>query len=284
MRGGYIKLHRRFTKWGWYNDPNTARVFIHLLLTASWEECEYHGHKIKPGQVVTGRKMLAKDLKMSEKQIRTALEHLQSTNEITIQVTNRFSIITVVNWGKYQVLETERASKGPADSAKKHEKYKKSASKTASNGPATPIEISSDTAHVQPTKGQQSGQQGANKGPAKGHIKEYKNIKEVGGQPSFDSVLSLFKERGYKSNPQRFFDYYQGTGWKRKNGKVITDWVKVAEEWELREKEPPKGKSNVPFIQEPPKYKEFEPEPEKERTQMPDSIRNKFKVVKGGAE
>ena len=35
---------------------------------------------------------------------------------------------------------------------------------------------------------------------------------------------------------------------------------------------------------EPPKYKEFGPEQEKERTQMPDSIRNKFKIVKGGAE
>ncbi len=244
MRGGYIKLHRKFTKWEWYHDPNTARVFLHLLLTASWEECEYHGYKIKPGQVVTGRKKLAKELKLSEKAIRTALDHLKSTNEVAIKTTNRFSIITIVNWRKYQLGESERANKR--------------ASKTANKGPA--------------------------KGPKGATLKKEKNIKEIGGQPDFDSVLSLFRERGYKSNPQRFFDYYQSTGWKRKNGKAITDWIKVAEEWEAREQEPPKGKSNVPFIQEPPKYKEFEPEPVKERTQMPDSIRNKFKVVKGGTE
>lgn len=244
MRGGYIKLHRKFTEWKWYHDPNTARVFLHLLLTASWEESEYRGYKIKPGQVVTGRKKLAKELKLSEKAIRTALEHLKSTNEVAIKTTNKFSIITVVNWRKYQLGESEPANKR--------------ANKTANKGPA-------------------KGQKGA-------ILKKEKNIKEVGGQPSFDSVLSFFRERGYKSNPQRFFDYYQGTGWKRKNGKAITDWIKVAEEWEAREKEPPKGKSNVPFVQEPPKYKEFEPEPEKERTQMPDSIRNKFKVVKGGTK
>lgn len=236
MRGGYIKLHRRFTRWSWYSDPNTARVFVHLLLTASWEECEFRGYKIKPGQVVTGRRKLAKDLKMSERSVRTALEHLKSTHEITIKPTHNFSIITIENWGKYQIIESNRPTNRPT------------------NAPTTD------------------------------HIKESKEYKEVGGQPDFDSVLSLFKERGYKSNPQRFFDYYQGTGWKRKNGKAITDWVKVAEEWESREKEPPQGKSNVPFVQEPPKYKEFEPEPEKERTQMPDSIRNKFKVVKGGTK
>lgn len=240
MRGGYIKLHRKFTKWGWYEDPNTKAVFIHLLLTASWEECEFRGYKIKPGQVVTGLFRLSKDLKMSVRSVRTALEHLKSTNEITIKSTNKFSIITIENWGKYQLVEFETTSK--------------TTSKTTNDRQTTD------------------------------NIKESKEYKEVGGQPSFDSVLSLFKERGYKSNPQRFFDYYQGTGWKRKNGKAITDWIKVAEEWESREKEPPQGKSNVPFIQEPPKYKEFEPEPKKERTQMPDSIRNKFKVVEGGTK
>ena len=236
MRGGYIKLHRKFTNWCWYNDVNTKAVFLHLLLTASWEECEYRGYKIKPGQVVTGRRRLAKDLKMSERSVRTALEHLKSTREITIKPTHSFSIITVVNWRKYQLGELNRPANRPTSA------------------------------------------------PASDHIKESKEYKRIGGQPDFDSVLSLFKERGYKSNPQRFFDYYHGTGWKRKNGKAITDWIKVAEEWEAREKEPPQGKSNVPFIQEPPKYKEFEPEPKKERTQMPDSIRNKFKVVKGGTK
>lgn len=99
---GYIKLHRKLLKWEWYSDPNTFRVFMHLLLTASYEENSFRGHKLKAGQVVCGRKQLAKDLGLSERSVRTALEHLKSTNEITIKTTNRFSIITIEKWAMYQ--------------------------------------------------------------------------------------------------------------------------------------------------------------------------------------
>lgn len=99
---GYIKLHRKLLKWEWYSDPNTFRVFMHLLLTASYEGNSFRGHKLKAGQVVCGRKQLAKDLGLSEQSVRTALEHLKSTNEITIRTTNRFSIITIEKWAMYQ--------------------------------------------------------------------------------------------------------------------------------------------------------------------------------------
>lgn len=99
---GYIKLHRKLLKWEWYSDPNTFRVFMHLLLTASYEENSFRGHELKAGQVVCGRKQLAKDLGLSERSVRTALEHLKSTNEITIKTTNRFSIITIEKWAMYQ--------------------------------------------------------------------------------------------------------------------------------------------------------------------------------------
>ena len=104
---GYIKLHRKLKKWGWYTDANTFRVFMHLLLIASYEDNEFRGYEIKPGQAVIGRKALAKELKMSERSVRTALEHLKTTNEITIKTTNRFSIITIENWTKYQFDDYE---------------------------------------------------------------------------------------------------------------------------------------------------------------------------------
>jgi len=108
---GYIKLHRKLLKWGWYGDTNTFRVFMHLLLIASYEDNEFRGHKIKAGQAVVGRKKLAEDLKMSEQSVRTALDHLKSTNEITIKSTNKFSVITIENWAKYQGYDEEATSK-----------------------------------------------------------------------------------------------------------------------------------------------------------------------------
>lgn len=99
---GWIKLHRKILDWEWYDDANTFRVFIHLLLKANHDPIKWHGIQIKKGQIAVGRKQLAKELKLSEKNIRTALKHLISTNEVATKTTNLFSIITITNYDKYQ--------------------------------------------------------------------------------------------------------------------------------------------------------------------------------------
>ena len=104
---GYIKLYRSILKWEWWDHINTTRVFIWLLLNAQWEDYRYRGYKVPRGSLVIGRKRMSKDLRMSEQSIRTALEHLKSTNEITIQSTNKFSLVTIVNWDKYQGKDDE---------------------------------------------------------------------------------------------------------------------------------------------------------------------------------
>lgn len=99
---GYIKLYRQFMKWEWYDDANTMRLFLHCLLKANHESRSWHGIEIKSGQLLTGRLKLAQELKLSEQQIRTSLNKLKSTNEITIESTKQYSIITVNNWNLYQ--------------------------------------------------------------------------------------------------------------------------------------------------------------------------------------
>ena len=102
MDEGYIKLFRSMTNWEWYQDTNTKAVFLHLLLNANLEETRFMNHVIPKGGLVIGRKRLAADLGISERSVRTALKHLKMTNEVTIETTNRFSIVTIVNWEKYQ--------------------------------------------------------------------------------------------------------------------------------------------------------------------------------------
>lgn len=104
---GYIKLFRKMVEWEWYGDPNTKAVFLHLLLTANYKRTRYGGITLKPGQTIIGRRALAKKLGMSEQNVRTALNHLKSTNEITIKATNRFSVVTIVNWESYQFEDGE---------------------------------------------------------------------------------------------------------------------------------------------------------------------------------
>lgn len=102
---GHIKLFRQMLDWGWYSDTNTVRVFIHILLRANYKESEYLGHKIGVGECVFGYNAWAETLGLSVRQLRTAIEHLKSTNEIRVRATNRFSVITVVKWEFWQIEE-----------------------------------------------------------------------------------------------------------------------------------------------------------------------------------
>ena len=102
LEGGFIKLHRKMTKWGWYHDANTFRLFVHLLLTANYEPRVFEGRMIERGQRAASIAGLSKETKISVRSIRTSLEHLKSTNEVTTETTPKFTIITIKNYDLYQ--------------------------------------------------------------------------------------------------------------------------------------------------------------------------------------
>lgn len=113
LHNGFIKIDRNIVNWRWYHDQNTFRVFFHLLLNANYKDGEFQKHTIKRGELVTGRKALAKELNISEQGIRTALDHLKSTNEITITPTSKYSIITITNYDKYQNVTSTSTNNQP---------------------------------------------------------------------------------------------------------------------------------------------------------------------------
>jgi hypothetical protein len=40
---GFVAFPRGLIDWEWYTEPNTARLFFHLLLTANWQEKQWQG-------------------------------------------------------------------------------------------------------------------------------------------------------------------------------------------------------------------------------------------------
>jgi len=113
---GWIKLHREFIKWEWYDDHNTSRLFLHLLLTVNFEDKPWHGITIERGSIVTSSNTLAEQTKLSRQQTRTSLEKLQLTNEITIKATKRYSLITVCKYNEYQKRDNdEQPSEQPSN-------------------------------------------------------------------------------------------------------------------------------------------------------------------------
>ena len=99
---GWVKIHRKFTEWEWYSDINTKTLFLHLILVANHKDGKYRGIVIKRGQLLTGRLKLSEQTGLSEQSIRTSLNHLKSTNEITIKSYSKFSIITITNYDEFQ--------------------------------------------------------------------------------------------------------------------------------------------------------------------------------------
>ena len=106
---GWIKLHRKITEWEWYHDVKVSRVFLHLLLCACFKPCRFAGHTLKAGQYVTSYRRLAVDTGLSVDEVRTVVKKLKLTGEIITKTTNKYTIVTVVNYNDYQELSTGEA-------------------------------------------------------------------------------------------------------------------------------------------------------------------------------
>jgi len=105
---GFIKLHKQLTRWEWYKDSNTMRVFIHCLLSANFRDSKVSGTNVLRGQLLAGREVLADELGLSISNVRTSVKKLHSTGELSITSNRRGTIITVNNYDSYQIEDTPR--------------------------------------------------------------------------------------------------------------------------------------------------------------------------------
>lgn len=102
MSKGWVKLPREIFDWQWYQEQNVKDVYLHLLLKANFKDKEWEGITVKRGQLITSREHLAEELKMGVQKVRTALKKLESTNDIIVEATNKYTIVTVVNYDEMQ--------------------------------------------------------------------------------------------------------------------------------------------------------------------------------------
>jgi hypothetical protein len=102
--GGFITLHRKILEWEWYKNGNTKDLFFHLLLTANFADTRFQGKTIKRGQIVTSLPSLSTETGMTIQQVRTSLNHLVLTGEITDESCHQYRVITIVKYDDYQKL------------------------------------------------------------------------------------------------------------------------------------------------------------------------------------
>jgi len=117
---GFISLHRRIIEWEWYTEPDTFRVFIHLLMMANYAPAKVRGVQVARGQHITSTVKLVETLNMSFSKVRKALKRLRVGGEIIVEnPSNRFSLVTIVKYDAYQIspeeLVKQKSSKTDAE-------------------------------------------------------------------------------------------------------------------------------------------------------------------------
>lgn len=108
---GWISLHRKIVDNPIFDNPNGLKVWIWCLIKANrFENNVLLGRKLihlKFGQFIFGSNTACEQLKMSKSTIHFWLNYLKVERQIERQTTNRYSIITVLNYIKYQIFERQ---------------------------------------------------------------------------------------------------------------------------------------------------------------------------------
>ena len=111
MDSGWVKIHRQLQKWEWYTDSKMVHLLLHMVLKANHAEKKWRGIIIERGQFISGRKALSRETGITQRSIRTCIDKLKTTSELTTKTTSRFTLFTLVNWDKYQLIDYEPTNK-----------------------------------------------------------------------------------------------------------------------------------------------------------------------------
>lgn len=98
----FIKLDRNIQNWRWYQDANTFRIFVHILINANIDTYDFMNTTIHRGEMATSYAKLGEALNLTVAQVRTAISHLKTTKEIAVKQHSKFIVISVLNYAKYQ--------------------------------------------------------------------------------------------------------------------------------------------------------------------------------------
>jgi len=114
---GYIFLHRKTQKHWVFERSEYLKAWIQMLFDATHQDYEVLvGNqlvRLKRGQFIFGRKAFAKKTGLSERSVRTLINRLKKSQMIDQQTTNKFSIISILNYDDYQTGVHQTSSKRP---------------------------------------------------------------------------------------------------------------------------------------------------------------------------
>jgi hypothetical protein len=209
---GWIKLHRKFLEWEWYDDHNTTRLFLHMLMKANHEEKKWRGIMIQPGQFVGSVSKLSEEAGISARSIRTCIDRLKSTGEVTSETTNKYTLFTLVNWGMYQEFDTSSDKQNDTQADKRPTSNRQTTDKQPTTNKNYKNEKNENNIPPLSPKGEQAKRK---------------------TQLSDDWQPDLEYAKQYGMNPELAFEIF--SDWAKSKGHTYADWnlawKKACREW-----------------------------------------------------
>ena len=227
---GWITLHRKFLTWEWFDKPEMVQLFIWLLLNANYADKKWQGQVIKRGQILTTTPKIMEALRLTERQTRTCISRLKSTGEVSVKTTNRFTIITICNYDRYQNDNFENDGQNDGQNVTQ-----------ATDKRRTNDGLYNDTLNVTKQINNNNNNNNISLCTVSAHTREDKER---------ELIFQIFFLKNF-INPdaevERFYNNYEAQGWVRGNGQKIVDRIAVAKHWEQEERE--KRRFPEPFVE-----------------------------------
>lgn len=154
--GGYVRDYRSTVNWEWFTDVNTAHLWEYIRLRVNYEPSRFRGMVIQRGEMIESISTMAVRTGLTPRKVRTALDHLKSTGEVTCKPTRYGMLICAVKYAFFQggidssdtQIDTEMTQNRQEDDTQtttykesKKVKKKKNSSNTESFTPPTADEI-----------------------------------------------------------------------------------------------------------------------------------------------
>lgn len=202
MSTGWIKLQRSILKWEWYDDANTFRLFVHLLLTANHDNNKWRGHLVERGQRIASYASLSKETGLTPKQVRVSIGKLKETGELAHEGASKFSVITICKYDTYQCNENEKGKQS-----------------------------GSEKADQKAVRGQAEGNQRATNKNDKNIKNEKKSESAKARADSLEEIILYCLELDLMPvDAEYLWDHWNANGW-RNGTKLIKDWKATTRNW-----------------------------------------------------
>lgn len=232
MAGGFFVIWRSLMDSPIWRQADACQqsILINLLSRVVWKDTpwEINGKVtiLKPGQIFTSVAEIVNicPKEATPRKVRTALQRFSKFGFLTIETTkggaHAGSLISIVNWAKYQSINTNAASQTTNEMAIRRQ---------ASDKPATNERQASDKAIKEPYNQvtMEQGNQGTICVSAKAQTHKARPA-----DPAM--VAEYFNERAchfdHREEAEKFWDFYESNGWKvGKN--PMKDWKAAARNW-----------------------------------------------------